>query len=388
MIEIDETIQKLSSWRGRTALAAMSGGVDSSLAAALLSMAGARVIGVQMRVWHDEDCRPGDGQATCCSPEDARDARRVADRFGFPFYVLDFQEGFRRAVIEPFTRDYLAGRTPNPCVLCNNRLKLGSLLEKAMAYGAEAVATGHYGRLADDPATGRRALRVAADRAKDQSYYLFGLTQDQLRRFMMPLGELTKTQARRMARELGLAVADKPDSQEICFVTDNDYRRFLREDAGVDEAALAGEIVDMEGRVLGRHAGIHNYTIGQRHGLGIAAARPFYVVALEAKARRVVVGHEEAVASPELTMDGINWVGRAPAMEPFRAIVKIRYRSPGQAAWIYPEAPGGAANEEPAVARVVFDAPARAAAPGQAAVAYDEPTGESVLMGGWIRQGR
>jgi tRNA-specific 2-thiouridylase len=385
---IDQALQRLACWRGRTTLVAMSGGVDSSLAATLLSLAGARVIGVQMRVWHDEGCRAGDGQATCCSPEDARDARRVADRFGFPFYVLDFQEGFRRAVIEPFARDYLAGRTPNPCVQCNNRLKLGSLLEKALAYGAEVVATGHYGRLADDPATGRRALRVAVDRAKDQTYYLFGLTQDQLRRFLMPLGETTKPQARRMARELGLAVADKPDSQEICFVPDNDYRRFLREEAGVDEAALAGEIVDMAGRVLGRHAGIHNYTIGQRRGLGIAAERPLYVVALDPEARRVVVGHDEDAFAPELTMDGINWVGRAPSSEPFRAIVKIRYRSPGQAAWVYPVAPGVAAREEPASARVVFDEPARAAAPGQAAVAYDEPTGELVLMGGWIRQGR
>jgi tRNA-specific 2-thiouridylase len=375
-------IAGLAAWRGRTAVVAMSGGVDSALAAALLHLAGAAVVGIHMRTWHYNDCGEKAGLATCCSPADAMDARRVADLFGFPFYAMDFQVGFQKAVIDPFIKDYLAGRTPNPCVNCNNRLKLGSLLAKGQAYGAEAVATGHYGRLADNPATGRRELRAAADRAKDQTYYLFGLEQAQLRRMLMPLGGLAKPQARAIARELGIAIADKPDSQEICFVTDNDYRRFLREEAGLDEAALAGAIVTTRGETLGRHNGIHNYTIGQRKGLGIAAERPLYVVDLDPESKTVIVGFEEDVLGAGFAMDGINWVGAAPSREPFRALMKIRYRSPGYPATVHPEGEG----DEPRAARVVFDEPVRAITPGQAAVAYDEASGESVLMGGWIRR--
>jgi tRNA-specific 2-thiouridylase len=377
---LDRTLETLTDWNGRAVVVAMSGGVDSALAAALLHRAGARVIGVHMRTWHYGDACGREGLATCCSPADALDARRVADLLGFPFYAMDFQIGFRKAVIEPFIRDYLDGRTPNPCVHCNNQLKLGSLLAKGKAYGAEVVATGHYGRLADNAASGRRELRVAADTAKDQTYYLFGLAQAQLRGMLLPLGGLTKPQARALAAELGLHLADKPDSQEICFVTDNDYRRFIREEAGVDEEALAGEIVDTRGRTLGRHKGIHNYTIGQRKGLGIASERPLYVVDLDPQSRTVIVGHDEETLASALTADGMNWVGRAPSAEPFRARAKIRYRSAGEPATVYPE------GEKLEAARVVFDEPIRAITPGQALVAYDEPTGESVLMGGWIRR--
>ena len=375
-----QSLEELSAWRGRRIVVAMSGGVDSALAAVLLHEAGAEVIGIHMRVWHyDEDaCAARPGTATCCSPADVKDARRVADQFGFPFYSIDFQLDFRQAVIDPFIREYLAGRTPNPCVSCNNRLKLGALLGKAQAYGAEAVATGHYGRIFFNEQSGRAELRSAADADKDQSYYLFGLAQAQLRRLVMPLGGLGKPQVRELARARGLHLADKPDSVEICFVTDNDYRRFLREEAGLDEAALAGAIVDTRGQVLGRHAGIHNYTIGQRKGLGLAAPRPLYVVELLAESKTVVVGFEEDILSPGLELTGLNWVGLAPQGEPFRARVKIRYRNAGAAATVYPEA------EDGSKARVVFDAPMRAVAPGQAAVAYDEASGQRVLAGGWI----
>jgi len=377
---MNETLARLGGWRGRKVVVAMSGGVDSAVAAALLHRAGAEVIGVHMRTWHYKGCEANDGLATCCSPADARDARRVADQFGFPFYAMDFQVNFRQAVIEPFIRDYLDGRTPNPCVQCNNKLKLGSLLAKGGAYGAEAVATGHYGQIVTNERTGRHELRVGGDGEKDQTYYLFGLTQPQLARMLMPVGHLSKPQVRALAEELGLHLHAKRDSVEICFVTDNDYRRFLREEGAVDEARLAGAIVSTRGAVLGRHAGVHCFTIGQRKGLGLAAPRPLYVVDLLPETQTVVVGYEEDLLAEGLEMDGVNWVAREPSREPFRALVKIRYRSPGYAATVEPD------PEDLSRARVLFDAPQRAVTPGQAAVAYDAPAGRTVLAGGWIRR--
>ncbi len=378
---LEATITPLDHWRGRRIVVAMSGGVDSAVAAALLHRAGAEVIGVHMRTWHYRDCGAEQTLATCCSPADARDARAVADRFGFPFYAIDFQANFREQVIEPFIGDYLAGRTPNPCVNCNNRLKLGSLLEKGEAYGAEAVATGHYGRVARNGG-GRWELRMGADADKDQTYYLYGLEQRQLARLVMPLGELDKPAVRALARELGIAVAEKPDSVEICFVTDNDYRRFLREEARLDEAALAGAIVTTRGQVVGRHQGIHNFTIGQRRGIGIAAARPLYVVELLPETRTVVIGQEEDLLACGLEMEGINWVALAPMGEPFRARLRIRHRGALHGAWIEPD------PVDHSRARVRFDRPVRAVTPGQAAVAYDDEDGTRVLCGGTIGQRR
>jgi tRNA-specific 2-thiouridylase len=388
---LEAAVTRLAMWRGRRVVVAMSGGVDSSLTAALLHLAGAEVIGIHMRTWHYRDVEAGKcererGMATCCSPADARDAARVADEFGFVFYAIDFQVNFRAAVIEPFMRDYLAGRTPNPCVNCNNRLKLGSLLAKGEAYGAEAVATGHYGRVVRNATSGRYELRAGVDANKDQTYYLYGLTQAQLARFLMPLGELSKPEVRELAREVGLHLAEKPDSYEICFVTDNNYRRFLREECALDEAQLAGAIVNVRGAMLGRHAGIHNYTIGQRRGLKLAAERPLYVVELLPETQTVVVGFEEDLKADGLELEGINWVGAEPTEacektgEGLRVRAKIRYRHAGAPGTLWPLRDSAGALTR---GRIEFDEPVRAVTPGQACVAYDA-AGESVLLGGTI----
>ncbi len=342
---------------------AMSGGVDSSVAAALLVEAGYEVIGVNLRLAGDA--------SRCCSLDDAEDARRVAERLGIRFYVADYAQRFRREVIEPFADDYLAGRTPIPCVACNQRFKFRHLLDRARALGAERVATGHYARV-ERAADGTRVLRRGADPAKDQSYFLFDLDQERLARIAFPVGALDKAAVRARARDLGLATAEKPESQEICFVPDGDYARVV-ESVRPDALPGAGELVDERGRVLGRHAGVHRFTVGQRRGLGVAAGSRLYVTAIDAARNRVTVGPAASLAAAGARVGRVSWVAGVPPAAPVRARVRIRYRDAGAVARVEP-GPG-------ASARVHFDAPARAVTPGQAAVFY---RGDEVLGGGWI----
>jgi tRNA-specific 2-thiouridylase len=341
----------------------LSGGVDSSVAAALLVEEGYEVIGVTLHL-------AGSG-SRCCSLEDADDARRVAEELGIRFYVVNQQEAFRRDVIEPFADAYLAGETPLPCVACNRGFKFGTLRARARALGAEGVATGHYARIAVDAETGERHLLRARDGAKDQTYFLFDLSQEQLAEARFPLGELTKGEVRERARALGLPTADKEESQEICFVPDGDYARVV-ESLRPDAVPGEGEIVDGRGRVLGRHRGIHRFTVGQRRGLGLASAERLYVRSLDAERNRVVVGSDAELAVRGARLRGVRWIG-APPPGPVEAAVRIRYRHAGAAARIESGADGAA--------DVWFDAPVAAVAPGQAAVFYD---GERVLGGGWI----
>ncbi|MCX7626353.1 MAG: tRNA 2-thiouridine(34) synthase MnmA [Candidatus Sumerlaeaceae bacterium] len=359
--------------KGARILVAMSGGVDSSLTAVLLRRAGYECVGVNMRTYTPEDpVSPRRQFQTCCSPEDARDARTAAEVARMPFYVLDLEQEFEQAVVRPFIEDYASGRTPNPCVLCNNSLKLGVLLEKAKLWGCEYVATGHYVRVVENPATGRMELRRARDRAKDQSYYLFGLRQEQLRRLVCPLGNLTKQQVRELARELGLPVHAKPDSQEICFVPQGDYRQFLLR-RGVEAAFKPGLIIRRDGTVLGKHKGIASYTVGQRRGLGISYSEPLYVLALDPVQNVVVVGTAEEAFQNELVCVHLNWVAVEEPRESLRALAQIRYRSQPALADIFPRTDRRC--------HVQFLKPQRAITPGQAVVFYD---GEIVLGGGWI----
>ena len=343
---------------------AMSGGVDSSVAAALLVEQGFSVIGVTMRL--------AGGASRCCSLEDAEDARRVADALGIRFYVADYADAFRREVIEPFADAYLAGRTPIPCVACNQRFKFHHLLERARALGAESVATGHYARTALDPVSGRRRLLRASDPGKDQSYFLFDLDQERLARARFPVGELCKDEVRARARALGLATAEKPESQEICFVPDGDYAALV-ERVRPDARPAPGDVVDESGRVLGRHRGVHRYTVGQRRGLGIPAAQRLYVKSIDASRNELRVASAEALGASGAELARVAWIAGDAAPAPVRAWVRVRHRHAGAAATIEPH-PG-------ARARVRFDAPVAAVAPGQAAVFYD---GDCVLGGGWI----
>jgi tRNA-specific 2-thiouridylase len=350
--------------RAERVVVAMSGGVDSSLAAALVVAQGREVIGVTMHL--------AAGSSRCCSLADADDARTVAERLGIRFFVANYAERFRAEVIESFADDYLAGRTPIPCVACNTRFKFAYLLERARLFGAQRVATGHYARIDRDAETGCWQLRRALDRNKDQSYFLFQLDQAQLAAIEFPLGGLTKTEVRERARRLGLATADKPESQEICFVPQGSYARVveaLRPDALPGE----GDIVDGAGRVLGRHGGIHRFTVGQRRGLGLSAERRLYVTALDAARNRVVVGEVDALRVAAARVENVSWVAGAPPASGARAAVQVRHRHAGVGAALEPR-PDGAAL-------VHFEEPVRAVSPGQAAVFY---VGDSVLGGGWI----
>lgn len=346
---------------------AMSGGVDSSVAAALLARDGHDVIGLSMQLYDQTQGEIRFG--SCCTLDDLYDARRVARTIGIPHYIVNFEQRFEEHVVSDFVREYASGRTPIPCVHCNGDLKFASLVERAQGFDAEAVATGHYAQVDADPSTGLFRLKRGVDRAKDQSYFLFTLTQPQLARARFPVGALDKPSVREEARRLGLSVAEKHDSQEICFVAAGEHADFVAKRASLE----AGEIRDADGHVLGRHGGIHRFTIGQRKGLGIAAGIPLYVVDIDADTSTVTVGPRAALERTSLTASRVNWMsGRTPA-GPLRAAAQIRYRHAEAAATITPI--------DDARARVAFDEPQSAITPGQAVVFY---AADVVLGGGWI----
>lgn len=350
-------------------VAAMSGGVDSSVAASLLAEAGHEVIGLSMQLYDQRESPETFG--SCCSLDDLYDARRVAHAIGIPHYIVNFEERFQTTVVDNFVREYAAGRTPIPCVHCNADLKFATLVERAAGLGAAAVATGHYARVMFDEDSRRYRLLRGADAGKDQSYFLFSLTQDQLAHAMFPVGHLTKPEVRAHAERLGLSVAAKPDSHEICFVPDGDAGGFV--DRRMGDRDRAGDIVDSGGRVLGRHRGIHRLTVGQRKGLGLAEGRPLYVLRLEPAEARVVVGPREELGNVRLSASQVNWIAGEPPSNPRRVTARIRHR--------HQDAPAVVTSEGDGRASLLFDEPQMAVTPGQAVVLYD---GEEVLGGGWI----
>jgi len=352
---------------------AMSGGVDSSVSAALLQEQGFEVIGISMQVWDYGKFAAAEGEKfdTCCSLDDIHDARRVAEQLSIPFYVVNFEDEFEDLVIKDFVDEYLKGRTPNPCVRCNQWIKFELLLKKARGLGADFIATGHYARtLRDD--TGRFHLLKGVDQTKDQSYFLFTLTQEQLAMTLFPLGEMTKTQVRALAARYNLRVAEKGESQEICFVPDNDYVRFIEEERGKE--LLSGNIVDRSGKILGRHRGTYRYTIGQRRGLGIAHPEPLHVLELNAETKEVVVGPKDALFSHGLVAANTNWINPAPDAA-IVATCKIRYRHQPVSCTVKP-LPCSRVE-------VRFAEREKSVTPGQAVVFYE---GDTVLGGGWIEK--
>ena len=353
---------------------AMSGGVDSSVVAGLLQSQGQPVIGLTMQLWNQRrlpEIQSDKATGRCCSIDDVYDARAVAQILDIPYYVLNFEDRFEEQVVKPFVSEYLAGRTPIPCTLCNNFIKFDQFLDMASGVGADQIATGHYAQIRHNAETNRWELLRGVDHSKDQTYFLFGLTQEQLSRTLFPLGAMQKTAVRELAVQLGIPTATKPDSQEICFVPNGDYAAFISaysKEQGIASPENTGEFVTPDGKVMGEHAGVHHFTVGQRRGLGVAAGEPLYVISTEPATQRVTIGRNEELLRSTMRVADINWISIAEPSEPIRAEVKIRNRHNAALATI-------TGNE------VVFDEPQRAVTPGQAAVFYQ---GELVLGGGWI----
>ncbi|MGB2620858.1 MAG: tRNA 2-thiouridine(34) synthase MnmA [Candidatus Acidiferrum sp.] len=366
--------------RGLIAIA-MSGGVDSSTVAAVLQEQGHPIVGLTMQLWNQRRLPElqGDGpkQHRCCSLDDVYDAKRVAQHLNFPHYVVNFEHQFERRVVRPFVDQYLSGRTPIACTNCNTDVKFEPLLRMARQIGAERLATGHYARIRKNEDTCRWELLRARDDSKDQSYFLWGLSQEQLSRSEFPLGELTKEEVRAFARRTNLPVAEKPESMELCFVPTGNYVQFIQayaKDAGISLSRNEGDIVTEDGAVIGHHNGVHNFTIGQRKGLGFAAGKPVYVLSIDTEKNRVVVGDDEALRTTTFEVEDVNWVSIDRPSSPLHAQVKIRHK--------HEPAPALVEALDDSHARVTFDAPQRAITPGQAAVFYDA---DRVLAGAWIK---
>jgi len=365
--------------RKHLVVVAMSGGVDSSLAAFLLEEEGYRVVGISMKLW---DFKEVGGEphpdGRCCSVEALNDARAVCQMMGIPHYVVDVTDDFKREVISNFVEEYLKGRTPNPCIICNTRIKWGSLWKKAESLGANFISTGHYARIQYDDKFKRFLLSKGVDPSRDQSYALWGLSQKDLSRTIFPLGELTKKQVRSLAKEHGLKVAEREESQEICFVTDNNYQRFINEWKGEEKSKIDGEIkpgpiLNFKGKVLGKHKGIPFYTIGQRRGLGIAVGKPLYVVRIDAEKNAIYVGENEELFKSSFVISDVNWIAFDNLNKEIDCEIKIRYQHIPQKGKIYP------LTEDQVM--VKFNQPERAITPGQSAVFYE---GEVVMGGGII----
>lgn len=379
-VQLDPLPQESVETKAGLVAVAMSGGVDSSTVAAVLLQQGHPIVGLTMQLWNQRRLPElqggGPAQHRCCSLDDVYDAKRVAQHLNFPHYVVNFEAQFEERVVRPFVQQYLSGRTPIACTNCNTDVKFEPLLRMAEQIGAERLATGHYARIRKNESNGRYELRRARDDSKDQSYFLWGLTQAQLSRSDFPLGELSKEEVRELARKVNLPVAEKPESMELCFVPNGNYVQFIHAYARAEGKPLTdreGEIVTEDGVVIGRHTGVHNYTIGQRKGLGFAAGKPVYVLAIDPEKNRIVVGEDDALRTTTVEIEGVNWISIAEPKTVLRGQAKIRHKHEPAAATIETLSGGRA--------RITFDSPQRAVTPGQAAVFYED---DIVIAGGWI----